>query len=189
MTEKTDLEIIEEIKGGNLDAYRILYERHATAMYNLCIRYLGSTEEAEDAMQDVFVKAYETILHWEPRAQFKTWIYRIAINHCLNILRRRKVIFFQSIFAAKNEGPGPELLNPRDKTPTADDQLIDRQQKQRVWRAVQKLPAQQKTVILLYYYQQLSYKEIAEILNISLSSVESRIFRAKKSLAKILKKE
>lgn len=183
---QTEIEIIHSILKGNLDAYRVLVERYADDIMTLCFRYLNNREEAEDAVQEVFLKAYRALASWEPRAQFKTWLFRIGMNHCLNILRRKQKLSFQALekfdknatgFSGK-ELPAPGV-NPEER-------LIDTQKTLRIRQVIGQLPENQRQVIILYYYMELSYLEIAEVLDASLSSVESRIFRAKKSLAKLL---
>ncbi|MBN2366004.1 MAG: RNA polymerase sigma factor [Calditrichaeota bacterium] len=186
MTEHlNDLEIIRKVLQGNLDAYKMIVDRYSDFILNLCYRHLYSQPEAEDATQDVFIKAYNNLSQWEPRAQFKTWLYRIAINHCLNMVRRKKLIHFQSM----NSPDFIEDISMAAREKSAESGIIDHQKEKFLQKILYELPEKQRTVLLLYFYQELSYREIAETLKISLSSVESRLFRAKKALAKILKKQ
>ncbi len=180
-------EIIREILNGNLDAYEKIVNRYSTQITNLCYRYLFSVEEARDATQDVFIKAYHGLKNWEPKAQFNTWLYRIAINHCLNLVRRRNIIKFQSL---DNQVNNKVLLKtgPFTESAPGEDKLVVEQNEKRIKNYINRLPENQRHVIILYFYQQMSYKEIADVLKISLSSVESRLFRAKKKLAKIISK-
>lgn len=183
---QSEIEIIKSILKGNLDAYRILVERYTDDIMTLCFRYLNNREEAEDAVQEVFIKAFQALPSWEPKAQFKTWLFRIGMNHCLNIIRRRQKVSFQPLEKSdRNESGHPEIDYPAPEV-SPETQLINTQDTQRIQRLIGKLPENQRHVIILYYYMELSYLEIAEVLDTSLSSVESRIFRAKKSLAKLL---
>lgn len=174
-------EIIREILNGNLDAYEKIVNRYCDRINNLCYRYLFDMEEARDATQDVFIKAYHGLKNWEPKAQFHTWLYRIAINHCLNLLRRRKIVKFQTLDSPSSK--------PLISSNAGDERLMQKQHELRIKKYINRLPESQRTVIILYFYQQLSYREIADVLKISLSSVESRLFRAKKKLAKIIRSE
>ncbi len=188
MSSYTDQEIIQQIQAGDIDAYKNIVDRYSSQLLNLCYRYLQSTEEAEDATQEVFLKAYSALTDWEPRAQFKTWLYRIAINHCLNIVRRQKIIRFQSL-QKMQEDVSPTRISGLSHQEPADSVLVTQQKEELIRYFLQQLSESYRHVLILYFYQQLSYKEIAEILNISLSSVESRLFRAKKKLAKIISRQ
>ncbi|GAB4365798.1 MAG: sigma-70 family RNA polymerase sigma factor [Calditrichia bacterium] len=186
---RSESDIIKRIISGDLDAYKILVDKYSQEIMNLCFRYLNSYPDAEDATQDVFIKAYRALGDWEPRAQFKTWLYRIAINHCLNLVRRQQKIIFQSLAYYPDKDGKDKSFEKTVGEAEAEDHLMQKQLRVKLRAAVNKLPENQRQVIILYYYQKLSYLEIAEILETSLSSVESRLFRAKKSLAKILKKD
>ncbi len=182
--DDTDEKIIREILNRNIDAYKVLVDRYADAITNLCWRYLGSQEEAEDATQDVFLKAYQALEQWEPKAKFKTWLYRIAINHCLNLLKRRQKVSFQSLSIRNSEKDEGILSDPPSREEDAETGFIKKQRQRTIQNLIRELPINQRHVIILFYYQNLSYKEVAEVLNISINSVESRLFRAKQNLAK-----
>ncbi len=186
--EYSDKEIIQKILSGNLDAYELLVNRYADQILNLCYRYLNSREEAEDATQDVFLKAYRALKNWEPRAKFKTWLFRIAINHCLNIVRRQKKVPFQGLEEGEGERDVLNKMTGYSAGASGEEILMSEQQNNFIRNALWQLPENQRQVIILYYYQELSYEEISEVLDVSISSIESRLFRAKRSLAKILKK-
>ena len=182
--DDADEKIIREILNHNIDAYKVLVDRYADSIANLCWRYLGSQDEAEDATQDVFLKAYQALGQWEPKAKFKTWLYRIAINHCLNLLKRRQKVAFQTLTPGKSEKDDSILSDPPSREEDAETGLIKRQKQNTIRNLIQELPINQRHVIILYYYQNLSYREVAEVLNISINSVESRLYRAKQNLAK-----
>lgn len=174
-----------QVLEGNIDAYEKVVNRYSTQLLNLCYRYLHHREEAEDATQDVFLKAYAGLVDWKPRAQFKTWLYRIAINHCLNIVRRRKIVYFKSLQEMRSES---QTFTVSQVSENEEQDLHIRREKF-IHYFLNQLSETHRSVIILYYYQQLSYKEIAEILQVSLSSVESRLFRAKKKLAKLISQQ
>ncbi len=189
INRESEEEIIRQIQEGNIDAYKILVDRYADEIANLCFRYLSDATAAEDATQDVFLKAYRALEHWEPRAKFKTWLYRIAINHCINIIRRKNLVPFTPLEGTTHHNPGnPVTAQHPSGQPSAEARAIEQERRQLIYRTIMELPENQRQVIILYYYQNLSYKEMAEILNVSVSSIESRLFRAKKNLAKKLEK-
>jgi len=186
--DDADEKIIREILNHNVDAYKVLVDRYADSIANLCWRYLGSRDEAEDATQDVFLKAYQALVQWEPKAKFKTWLYRIAINHCLNLLKRRQKVAFQTLTPGGSEKNDSILSDPPSREEDGETCLIKRQRQNIIRNLIRELPVNQRHVIILYYYQNLSYKEVAEVLNISINSVESRLYRAKQNLAKKIQK-
>jgi RNA polymerase sigma-70 factor (ECF subfamily) len=188
MNKQTDQEIIRQILDGDIDAYAILVNRYSGPLLNLCYRYLQRREEAEDAIQEIFIKAYTGLENWEPRAQFKTWLYRIAINHCLNTVRRQKIVHFRSLQQMDQGFYSPQV--DRFSQPAGKEEELLREQREKLIHCLlNQLSETHRTVLILYFYQEMSYKEIAETLQVSLSSVESRLFRAKKKLAKILSRQ
>jgi RNA polymerase sigma-70 factor (ECF subfamily) len=169
---------------GDGAAFTGLVERHQERLLQLCERLLGSRDDALDAGQEVFLKVYRHAARAQPRGQFFTWLYRIAVNHCLNLLRRRKVVRFLSLGAtgSPDEGDGSRLLEPASPEPSAQAQLESRERWRRTRRALARLPESQRVVVVLAKFEGLSQKEIAAALAISEGAVESRLVRAMRQL-------
>jgi RNA polymerase sigma-70 factor (ECF subfamily) len=176
-----DWSLLARVGAGDADAFAPIVERHQERVVRLCQRFLGERDEALDAAQEVFLKAFEHAADAEPRGQMFTWLYRIAVNHCLNRLRRRKVVRFLSL-AGADDDEQPVVREPRSDAPDAEEQLATRERWQRTRRAIDELPASQRSVLILAKFEGMSYKEIAATLGITPGAVESRLVRAMRRL-------
>ena len=173
-----DWEELRRAAAGDRDAFTGIVERHQNRLLRLCERFLTDQEEAQDAVQEVFFKAYRKASSYRPRGQLYTWLYRIAVNHCLNLLRRRKIVRFLRLSA----DPDLAAFDPADDAPSADRRL----EASRRWRQTREwldeLPLSQRSVLILARFEGLSYKQIAEQLGVTVGAVESRLFRAMRTL-------
>lgn len=179
----------EQLQNGNPSAFNHILDNYEKPLINYLYRYLGSRQDAEDIAQETFIKVYFAITKGKYRANAKlsSYIYRIATNLSLNLLRRRKIIKFLSLDFSGDDGEEEPIqirdVNQKDPAETFNEEGKIR----RVKKAIQKLPHFQRSAIILFYYEEKSYQEIAKILKKSVSSVESLIFRAKKNLERFLK--
>ncbi len=173
-----DIELMLRFQKGDESAFEILVKKHTRGVLNLVYRYIGDAARAEDVAQDIFVKVYRARMKYEPKAKFSTWLYRIAVNHCLNEIRSRKS---QPALAA----PINDLLEePAGEHP---DSRLSRQELQRaVKAAIDSLPENQRMAVILARYEEMSYDEIASTLGLSLEAVKSVLFRAKENLKQAL---
>ena len=167
---------------GDEDAFRRIVERHQDRLIALCQRLLGNREEALDAAQEVFLKTYRKAGSLKQRGELFTWMYRVATNHCLNRIRRRKIVRFLSMSTLAGEQSAP--LQPVDLSPRPDETVQSKQRWQATERAIAELPENQRLVLLLAKFEGLSYRQIAETLGITEGAVESRLFRAMRNLDK-----
>lgn len=177
-----DWELLARVAAGDGDAYLPLVERHQQRLLRLCERLLGEREEARDAVQEVFLKAFRHAGGAEPRGQLFTWLYRIAVNHCLNRLRRRRIARFFSLTpdpAVEEEGAGFE---PASEAPSPEREAGARERWAATRRAIARLPDGQRAVLVLAKFEGLSYREIATALAITEGAVESRLVRAMRRL-------
>lgn len=183
-----DREALARVAAGDADAFRGLVERHQDRLVAVCHRLLGDREAARDAAQEVFLKAFRKAGDFEPRAQVSTWLYRIAVNHCLNLLRRRRIARFLPWGGAGGAGRGEggedeaPAFDPPDEAPGPEAAVEARRRWQRVRRAIEALPPGQRAVLVLVRFEGLAYKEAAEALGITLGAVESRLIRALRNL-------
>jgi len=171
---------LARVARGEVDAFAELIVSHQERLLRLCERLLGDLEEARDAAQDVFLKAYRKASEVEPRGQVYTWLYRIAVNHCLNKLRRRKLVRFLRWEGADDEDA--PAFDPVDESATPEESLESRRRWAATRRAISKLPDNQRAVLVLVRFEGLAYKQAAEILGITEGAVESRLFRAMRRL-------
>ena len=179
----TDLELIARVGQGDGHAFARLVERHQDRLVRVCGRLLADPEEARDAVQDVFLKAFRSLGRFEPRGQVFTWLYRIAVNHCLNRLRRRRLARFVPLLA-RSEGEDSATFEPSDERPGPEAVLDARERWAAVRRGISRLPPGQRVVLLLARLEGLSQREIAESLGITEGAVESRLVRAMRTLSR-----
>lgn len=188
-----DRQALERVAEGDVESFAVLVERHQERLIRLCYRLLHNREEARDAAQEIFLKAFKSARTFKPRGKVYTWLYRIAVNHCLNRLRRRKVVQFFSFGELGGSGsdPGEDeiLFDPMDEAPGPEQQLAARRRFQRTRELIDKLPASQRTVLVLAKFEGFSYREIAEVMQITESAVESRLFRAIRRISETQEKE
>ncbi len=178
-----DKELVTKIKNGDQNALKQLFEQYQHLVYNICYRMTGNQEEAEDITQDVFIKIFHAIGKFRGEAKFSSWIYRIAVNTCLKRERRKKLeswISLEFLFQEK------EQFQPESPEESPDQQIEIAEKEQIVQKAIQSIPERQKTALILFRYENLSYEEIAAIMKISLSAVEALLHRAKDNLSQKL---
>jgi RNA polymerase sigma-70 factor (ECF subfamily) len=178
-------EVLARVAAGDVEAFAPLVEAHQQRLLRLSERLLGDLEEARDAVQEVFLKAFKKAGDFRPQGQVYTWLYRIAVNHCLNRLRRRRIVRFTGFGGGGGAEPDePELpeLDPADGAPSPEEALAARRRWAATRRAIERLPDNQRAVLVLVRFEGLSYREAALALGISEGAVESRLFRAMRRL-------
>ena len=168
---------------GDKAAFGRLVERHKASIYGLCYRLLGSTDEARDAAQETFVRAYLGMADFDHRQPFSAWALRIARNHCIDLLRRRRPTL--ALFGeghADDEGPGiaPEL--PDQRAIGGEQAMQEREAQRDLDRAIARLPVRYREVISLFHLQHKSYAAIAQVLDVPMGTVMTWLHRARKEL-------
>jgi len=169
-------EVLARVAAGDADAFALVVEAHQERLLRLCERMLGDAEEARDAAQEVFLKAYRKAADFRPRGQVYTWLYRIATNLCLNKLRRRRVVRFVQWEDSEERDAAP--FEPADGAPDPEASLEARRRWRQTRKVIARLPAGQRAVLVLARFEGLSYRQIADVLGITEGAVESRLFRA-----------
>lgn len=180
----SETEIIQKLQLGSEQAFRHLVEKYQKLVVNTCFGLLQNTEDAEDIAQEVFIEVFRSIHNFRADAKLSTWLYRIAVNRSLNHIRdNKKRRWFQSFDDVLKE-KNAQLQNQASENPGIE--LENLQRANILHEAIGSLPENQKTAFTLNKYEDLSYKEIAEIMDVSVASVESLIHRAKTGLQKKL---
>ncbi len=178
-----DHDLVEKIKNGDHQAFKYLFEHYRNQVFNVCYRMSGNRQEAEDAAQDVFLKVFHAIDTFRGEAKLSSWIYRIAVNTVLKRQRRKKLENWISLdFLFQDD----DTFQPTSPEQTPDQYVENLQKEQIVQNAIQRLPERQKTALILFRYENLSYQEIAAVMGTSQSAVESLLHRAKDNLAQKL---
>jgi RNA polymerase sigma-70 factor (ECF subfamily) len=158
---------------GDEAAFEELVARHHGAIFNLAFRMLNESDEAKGVTQTVFVKAYERLVDYDPSRPFFSWIYRIAVNESIDRLGRRK----------RRVSLDPEFVSG---APTPEEDRQRRERNEKVEAAVRALPPELRVVIIMRHFEDLSYREIGEILGIPAKTVKSRLYTARRRLARAL---
>ena len=176
-----DAELVVQLQEGSEAAFRTLVERYQNRVYRTVLTLLRSPEEAEDVAQEVFVEVYQTIGRFRGEASLTTWLYRLATSRALKNLRRarakKRFAYFTSLLSPGNR----VLYEPTDhEHPQAH--LEGREQVAMLLAHIARLPDQQQVAFTLRHEQELSYEEIAAVLNTTVPAVESLLFRARKTL-------
>jgi len=179
-----DLQFIDRFKNGDSSAFEDIVLKYQDKIYNLCRHMLGNAHDAEDAAQDVFLKAYQSLPKFQPDASLYTWLYRIATNTCIDY--KRKPVF-ESLFGGSQEGE--RLVHDRaSEAPSPEKLYQSKQIDQALQESLAKLSPKLRAIIILKEIEELSYEEISDTLEISMGTVKSRIARAREELQKLMKK-
>ena len=176
-----ELKLVERSKGGDLTAFEDLVLMYQKRIYNLSFRMMGNEEDACDMTQEAFLKAFKSIRKFNSKSTFGTWVYRIAVNTCIDELRKRKKVKLYPIVHNDNlRGDGSRLIVDTGDLP--EERIERRETAEQVQRAINNLAKEHKAVIILRDIQGRTYSDIADILKLNLGTVKSRISRARQSL-------
>lgn len=172
-----DRELIARTLGGDGTAYGILVERFQRKIFRVAFAIVRDEMEADAVTQDAFVQAYTSLARFEARAEFETWLTRIAINRARDVLRRRRFVSLFTTHDAEDEN-GEPAFEPVDERPDQERQLAATQIRVAITRAEEKLSAQQKLIFRLRHYENLSLEDIADHLGLRAGTVRAHLFRA-----------
>ncbi len=167
--------LVARCRAGEQEAFRVLVDRHQRVIYSIALRMLGNEEEATDAAQETFVRAYTALDRYRPDGHFGAWLRRIAVNLCLNQQRRPPTVPLEEADSNGCMADDPACI------------VLAEAQAQAVRRAVGGLPPEYRAVVVLRYLDGLSYRDIAKSLGVSVPTVETRLHRAKKMLQERLR--
>lgn len=187
--ECTDREIIRQVNNGEKDRFAELVRRYQQQAYKLALSVLRQPADAEDAVSEAFVKAFTALPRCRDDTNFKSWLLKITYNCCLDIFRKRKRLDVP-LDTAESAGDGAayaSLAGMREDDP--QDVLEREEMRQTVWQALHELTPEERAAVILKYYHDSSYQEIAAILRWPAGSVASRLYRAREKLSLRLKGE
>jgi RNA polymerase sigma-70 factor (ECF subfamily) len=168
-------EIIKHVQTGQSDAFALIVEDYQKPVFNLCYRMLGDTFEAEDAAQETFIRALKSIKRYDAKRAFSTWLLSIAAHYCIDQLRKRKG---RNISIEENP-----YLTIQDISPGPETMTIMREDRDRLRKILNALNPTDRAAIILRYWNELSYEQIAETLSLTVSAVKSRLHRSRQIMA------
>ena len=171
---------LEQARKGDKVAFGQLVEAYQTPVYNLAYRMLNNSGEAEEAAQEAFIRAFTRLESYNPAHKFSTWLLSITSNYCIDQLRKRRALLLS---IDEPLPPHPALHSDGNKGPEA--QMMNNEQQEMVQTLLTELPDDYRQAVVLRYWNELSYEEIAEIMETSVSAIKSRLFRARRQLAEI----
>ena len=183
----TDAELVERFKRGDRDAFHEIVVRYQDRVHTLCFRWLGDPATAEETAQDVFLALFRSLGNFRGDASLSTWVFKVTLNHCKNkrLHRARRGWGRTESLGPRPEDEGPER-QVADEGPGADAGAQSREARALVGAALEKLDDDHRQILLLRDVEDLSYEEIADILELPRGTVKSRIHRARAELASIL---
>lgn len=182
-----DALLVERLKSGDEDAYETLIARYQQPIYNLCYRLVNDPCDAADTVQEVFLKVFRSIDHFRGQSRLKTWIYRIAVNEAYN--QRRWFTRHRGQEVAIDDGDEnsrPWLDSISDPRPDPYELALNRERHELIEASLRDINSDFRTAVILRDLEDLSYEEIAEVLQLSLGTVKSRILRGRESLRRAL---
>lgn len=178
----SDIEIIQKVTSGNVQAFAEIVRKYQEKVLRLCISMVDE-RMAEDATQEIFLKVYESLAEFEGRSAFSTWLYRIASNHCLNIISKRKNERLDSLDGLTEKyGESLRLLRVENHP---SKQIENKQMVEAIFKQIS---PEEKLILTLREMEGFSYKELSELLQIPIETVKVRLFRARQSFKNILNK-
>jgi RNA polymerase sigma-70 factor (ECF subfamily) len=171
---------LEQARQGDKAAFGKLIEAYQTPVYNLAYRMLNNSGEAEEAAQEAFIRAYTRLDSYKPAHKFSTWMLSITSNYCIDLIRKRRAL----LLSIDEPLPAhPALQSEKSKGP--ESQMVMSEQQEMVQELLQELPEDYRQTVVLRYWYEMSYDEIAEVMNTTVSAIKSRLFRARRLLAEV----
>ncbi len=186
MSQQNDAEIVRAVLAGDKDRYALLIDRYSASIINYLARMTGSRWEGEELAQQTFVRAYFALDSYKPQYKFSTWLFKIATNLCINHLKKRQRLIHMDDY--RNEDGESAWVLP-DTRPTGDPVATAerREMQQQIQDAINRLPEEYRSAIILRYLHGLSYQEIAAVLDLPIGTVKSRIGRGRSRLIAALR--
>src|SRR4249920_1687705 len=172
---EADINLVERYLAGDMTAFDELMIRYERQIYRVCFRFVNNRDDAMDLAQEVFIKAFEHLSNFRRESSLKTWLYRIAMNHCINHVKKHTQEFVEVTEYTGSVGA------------SVQSQLEDHEQREHFRRLVKQLPPKQKAILEMRIHEQLSYEEIATMSGRSISTIKASVFFALEKLRKLVK--
>jgi RNA polymerase sigma factor (sigma-70 family) len=177
------------LDNGDQKAYAELLDRYRDSVYFMLLKMINNKEDADDLTIEAFGKAFKRLDQYTPTYAFSTWLFKIATNNCIDFIRKKKMVLYSIDKGFENDEGGTMTMDVKAHDPNPEETMVRKQKVIQMRLVVDKLKPRYKELIELRYFQELSYEEIAEQLNIPLGTVKAQLFRARDFLANILKND
>ena len=187
-SEPSDYELVDLALSGDQGAFAALTDRYGPSVLGVVFRMVHNREDAEDIVQESFVKAFNALESFNKKFSFSTWLYKIATNHSIDYLRKKR-LKLSSIDARIQTKDGEVRRQIPDSTHNPEDHLLAHEVRTSVEKAIKALPEKYRAVIILRHTQEKSYEEIADILSLPMGTIKARIFRAREMLKITLRRK
>jgi len=178
MDDREELYHINQVKAGDKEAFSLVLDKYSDMVFTICLRMLTVEADAADAAQEVFVKIYRSVASFREKSKFSTWVYRITYNHCISVIRKKV-----------------KVIDLVDEVPDGDvsegdvsglDLISDEERKQYLKMAIEALPETDAVVVTLFYYDEMSLEEIAEVTGLSSGNIRIKLHRSRKKMYQVL---
>lgn len=179
MSHNQDQQSIDSVLSGDTRAFEVLIDRYKHMVFTLALKMVGNREDAEEVSQDVFLKAFTALKSFKGEAKFSTWLYKIAYYRSLDYLKKNKRKLQTSAIEISEQYNVAALAGTMDE-------LESSERKQMIKEALEQLPPDDNVIITLYYFEELSLKEIAKVMNLTPNNIKVKLFRSRSRLAEIL---
>jgi len=181
-----DRAAVARVRGGDRDAFRVLVERHSREVFRLAFRMMGNEQDADDVVQETFLRAYRSLDRFEERSQFGTWIYRIAANRCYDMLEKRNRGSEYKVDLAREEDEQPLEELVASDGPTPERMLLSKELRGKVQKVLDELTALERTAFVMRHFEGKPMQEIAKALGVQSSAAKQSVFRAVRKLRREL---
>lgn len=173
--EENESDWLAKAQKGDTEAFTRLVEIYQTPVYNLCYRMLNNAGDAEDAAQETFLRAYQSVRRYDNSRSFPTWLLSIAAHYCIDQIRKRRMSLVST-----DDSVYPELM---DISPGPESSVSRIEERKEIQAILDTLQSVDRAAVVMYYWHEMSYEEIGEALNLTLSAVKSRLHRARRAMA------
>lgn len=185
---KIDFHVVCRAKEGDQKAYAELMQRYKDSIYFMALKMVNNKDDAMDLTVETFGKAFENLDKYKPDFAFSTWLFRIATNNCIDFIRKKRINVV-SLHTLTDDDGEERQLEMRSETMNPEETSIRKQENEKLKNIVDQLPLRYRTLIILRYFEEQSYEEIAQQLDLPLGTVKAQLFRARDLLANVMNRK
>jgi RNA polymerase sigma factor (sigma-70 family) len=182
-----DRALVAAAKRGENHAFERLLKKYRKSVYYMLLKMVKNPDDAEDLTQEAFAKAFNSIEKFDSKFAFSTWLFRIATNNCIDFIRKKRVQTVSIDAPVEGDDGSSMRFDVRDENLDPNESMLKMQRKRYLTMAIERLPEKYRTLVQLRYFQELSYEEVANELQIPLGTVKAQLFRARELLNQELK--